>query len=548
MHKQRRHGLWVIWAFALLLLLLTWFAVGYKIRTERAAEIANINRTNLNLARTLEEHTLRTLKSVDQSVLFLKFQYEKAGAKGVHIEDYVRDGMIINQLFNQLGVIDEHGMYILSNMPNHKVIDLSDRAHFLVHKDTDCKCLFLSKPVLGRASGKWSLQMTRRINKPDGSFGGVVVVSLDPFYFTSVYSEMDLGQGSVISLVGDDGTVRARRTGKEDSVGQDLSGSALFLAAQKNVEGVAELVGRIDQVSRFYAYRRVGDFPLTVFVGVSEREALAAQGQRTRAYLLFGGLFSLIILAFAATSSYLMRKLQLSRDKAEEANRLKSEFLAAMSHELRTPLNGIIGYADLLQEELAEAHHKEFAGVIQSSGAVLLSLVNSLLDFAKIEANELQLYYAQTEVRPLVRHVHMTYLPHAQEKQLRFVMDVADDVPASARLDGVRLTQVLNNLVHNAIKFTDKGDIALNVALKGGRLFFSVKDTGPGIAPEDQQLIFEKFRQVENFENRRHSGTGLGLALSRQLVEQMGGSLQVTSQVGAGSEFHFSIPVEGDRS
>lgn len=545
MRKQRRYGLWVIWAFALLLLLLTWFAVGYKVRTERATEIASINRSNLNLARTLEEHTLRTLKSVDQAVLFLKFQYEKVGAKGVHIEDYVREGMIINQLFNQLGVIDERGQYILSNMPHHKVIDLSDREHFRVHKDVDCKCLFLSKPVLGRASGKWSLQLTRRINKPDGSFGGVVVVSLDPFYFTSVYSEMDLGHGSVIALVGDDGVVRARRTGTEDSLGQDLSGSPLFRAAQKHLEGVAEMVGRIDQVSRFYAYRRVGDFPLTVFVGVDAREALAAQGQRTRAYIAFGTVFSLIIVAFAATSTYLMRKLQASRDKAEESNRLKSEFLAAMSHELRTPLNGIIGYSELLQEELTDVHHKEFAGVIQSSGVVLLSLVNSLLDFAKIEANKLQLYETVTELRPLMRQVHMTYVPHAQEKQLRFVMDVAANVPQTARLDGVRLMQVLNNLVHNAIKFTDKGDVVLTLALQGTRLAFSVKDTGVGIAPEDQELIFEKFRQVENFENRRHSGTGLGLALSRQLIEQMGGRLQVTSQIGAGSEFYFSIPVEG---
>ena len=145
----------------LLPIVLVWGAVLYKAKAEEELVIRSINTENLNLARAFEEHTIRTIKSVDQALLFLKFQYERYGDK-VNIAEYVREGMIIASIFNQLGVIDEHGIYVLSNLPNHKRVDLSDREHFRVHIEKDTNTLFISKPILGRASGKWSIQMTRR--------------------------------------------------------------------------------------------------------------------------------------------------------------------------------------------------------------------------------------------------------------------------------------------------------------------------------------------------------------------------------------------------
>jgi two-component system sensor histidine kinase BarA len=150
------------------LLALTWTAVFLKARDEREQQFQAVIRSNGNLARALEEHTVRTLKSADQSVLFLKYQYERHGA-AVDIARYVREGMIIGTLFNQLGVIDERGIYTLSNLPDHRPIDLSDREHFTVHRDAVTNRLFISQPVLGRASGKWSVQLTRRIDRPGAS-------------------------------------------------------------------------------------------------------------------------------------------------------------------------------------------------------------------------------------------------------------------------------------------------------------------------------------------------------------------------------------------
>jgi len=538
--KWLRPELWVIWGFSLVLLLLTWSGIGYKIRTERQLEIAHINRANLNLARILEEHTLRTLKSVDQSVLFLKFRYEQLGNK-VDIARDVREGMILNTLFNQLGVIDQHGMYILSNLPLPHPINLSDRAHFKVHIARDCHCLFISKPVLGRASGKWSIQMTRRINRPDGGFGGVVVVSLDPYYFVSVYDTLDLGRDGVVTLVGDDGIERVRRIGSTSTFGQSLHGSPVIGLSKAQEQGVYHYHSVVDGVSRFYAFRRVPDYPFTVIVGVSEASALAEFQARVQSYYWFCALVSLTLVIFALVISRLLFRLLEARARADESNRLKTDFLASVSHELRTPLNGIIGYAELLEDEDSRETRQEYAAIVMKSGHHLLLLVNSILDLAKVEAGRLLLDMQKVDLHRLMRDVVTSYQPMASDKGLSLSLEL-NDAPSSLRCDATRLTQILNNLLHNALKFTEQGTVVLSLARQGNELRFAVLDSGPGIDIADQALIFEKFRQAAAFESRHYQGAGLGLALSRQLVRLMGGELGVRSVLGRGSEFFFALP------
>lgn len=221
MAEAPRWPLMLIVALALILVASLWGAVLFKVAAEERAELITIERRTTNLARVFEEHTVRTLASVDQALLFVKFQYEKVG-EALDIASAVEQGMIVNTLFNQVGVIDAQGIYSLSNLPGFKRVDLSDREHFRVHVEADSRSFFVSKPVLGRASGKWSVQLTRRINRPDGSFGGVAVISLDPFYFTSFYSDVDVGRHGVVTLVGTDGVVRARRAGDSIDVGQVL--------------------------------------------------------------------------------------------------------------------------------------------------------------------------------------------------------------------------------------------------------------------------------------------------------------------------------------
>lgn len=546
---ERRRLFAPIVAVGVALIALVWVSVVYKAQADREMVIRAINTSNLNLARAFEEHTVRTIKSADQAVLFLKYQYEKLGS-AMNIADYVRQGTIINSLFNQIGVIDEKGMYILSNLPDHRPRDLSDREHFLVHRGADTGALYISKPVLGRASGKWSIQLTRRINKPDGSFGGVIVVSMDPHYFSEFYKGVDLGRSGVVSLVGRDGIVRARRAGENIEVGQDLSGTPLMRLGAQAESGHYNYASKADGVRRFYSFRVFQEYPLLVSVGVGEDEALEEFHLRRTGYMIYAGVMSLMVVVFGALAIRMLDRqyrisaaLRESQARAEEANRMKSEFLASMSHELRTPLNGIMGYAEFLRDSSTDTP-REFAGIILESSQHLLELVNSILDLAKVEAGQMVLELREVPLRPLVERVIQSHRPPALEKGLVLTAEVADDVPETLRCDSTRLSQVLINLLDNAIKFTDEGRVALSVTRNGADLQLKVTDTGCGIAEDMQAHVFERFRQVESFLTRRHAGTGLGLALVKELTALMGGNVILHSTPGKGSEFVINLPLD----
>ncbi len=236
------------------------------------------------------------------------------------------------------------------------------------------------------------------------------------------------------------------------------------------------------------------------------------------------------------------KRLDQARAEAEEASRQKSAFLATMSHELRTPLNGILGFAELLKLELADPTHQEYAGIIRQSGEHLLNLVNEILDLAKIESGEMTFKHIPTPIAELVTECAAGHQVAAESKGLRFALHLAADLPEQFYTDPMRLRQILNNLLNNAVKFTERGEISLAVSLKDGDVAFTVRDTGIGIPPASLDTIFEKFKQLENFLTREHGGTGLGLALVKQLVDHMGGRITLTSEVGVGSTFTVFLP------
>ncbi|MGE5504609.1 MAG: sensor histidine kinase [Actinomycetota bacterium] len=238
-----------------------------------------------------------------------------------------------------------------------------------------------------------------------------------------------------------------------------------------------------------------------------------------------------------------VRRLDAARRRAEEVSRLKSEFLANVSHELRTPLNGILGFADLLREDVQNDEDREHAQIIFDNGQHLLEVVNTLLDIAKIEAGRLELNHVPIDVRALVAGTAPAHEQVARGKGLDFRLSLADDVPESLVGDPLRVRQVLHNLLNNATKFTDAGHVALAVTADADGVCFTVADTGPGIPDDAREAIFEKFHQLEQFSTRSHSGTGLGLALALHLARMMGGDITVESRAGQGSTFRFTLPV-----
>jgi two-component system, NtrC family, sensor kinase len=253
--------------------------------------------------------------------------------------------------------------------------------------------------------------------------------------------------------------------------------------------------------------------------------------------------------AIAIKNVQLFDEIQDKSQQLEEASQHKSQFLANMSHELRTPLNAILGYTELMADGAYGEPSEKMLGILkrlEANGKHLLGLINDVLDLSKIEAGQLVLELSDYSVQDIAQTVRSTLEPLATDKKLAFKVEVAPQLP-SGRGDGRRLTQVLINLVGNAIKFTDAGEVAIKAEANNGSFHVSVRDTGPGISAADQSKLFQEFQQADNAITRKKGGTGLGLAISKRIIEMHGGKIWVESQPGQGSTFAFTLPVVVER-
>ena len=396
-------------------------------------------------------------------------------------------------------------------------------------------------------SGLWKLTTAAAIPYYTGQYGaskrgfGYVTIgaNVDDFHKAATES----GQRIDALIASADVKLKQEREGLQSAIGENLSRTALGLSVSTLVMIVlviaiaiwmaGVLTSRITEMSG--GIRRFQDGDLAYRLPVRGEDEMADLSK------------SFNLMANEVQQSF--GRMDEARCSAEEANRMKSEFLANMSHELRTPLNGILGFAELLEGDLEDPTQREYAQTIRVSGEHLLRLVTDVLDLAKVEAGRMDFDLTPIALPELLHEIVAAQRGHAQKKNLSLDLN-EEQLPPTIFADAARLRQILLNLTSNALKFTDHGNVTVRASLDpdGRRVRIEVQDSGIGIRPEEQGLVFEKFRQSAAFLTRNHEGTGLGLTLAKQLVEHMGGEIGVTSTPGVGSTFHVVLPATNDEA
>lgn len=534
-------------------LVLVWLGTWQLITSERVQQERSAQAMLSNLAIVFEEDTIRSLSAVDQTLRYLRASYAQ-DPENFSIPAWATRVQAITDFTFQTVIVGPDGIMKGSNIPSTGRVDLNDREHFRVHADGLVDGLFISKPIFDRVSNRWSIQLTRRINNPDGSFGGVAVISVDPAYFAKFYGSIDLGAHGSIMLVGTDGVIRARKTAGGLDTGTSLAGTILFRTWQQNPDHGLYIVShsRTDGIGRLVAYHTVKGLPLIVTVSTGLDDIYAVYRYHRASYLLTAVLISAGILAMTILIVRYERRVTRAKEAAEAGTRARSAFLAAMSHEIRTPMNAVLGLAGSLLETPLSPEQRRSIAAINSAGGHLLRILNDILDFSKMEAGRIPLERTSFSPETTVANVLSVISPRAQAKGLTISQHCDPDLPA-VEGDAGRVGQVLMNLVTNAVKFTEHGAIQVKVECLrrhagSATIRWSVVDTGIGIAADRTSRLFREFVQADYSIARRYGGSGLGLAICKRLVTLMGGEIGVESREGQGSVFWFTLSLPVARS
>ena len=525
--------------------------------------------TVANLSKAFEENILGTIRHLDEFLVTLRRDYPQRQEQiPTLIASYNRHSE--KALIIQLSITDARGIMIYNTkeMPE-KPLDLSDREHIRVHMNSRDDNLFISKPVMGRASKKWSIQFTRKILAPDGAFAGVVVLSVDPDYFTSFYRSIDIGKKGVITLVGMDGIIRARSSSSTrgaDPIGSSIPSSNIMFDPSKPPVGIYHAPSSIDGISRIASYRRLKSYPLMVFIAIAEEEAYSVLRWHRNSLVLQGMLASggILLICWLAMRYHSRQELfsrELERinsslqqrvDESVAELRSKDQMLIAQSrqaamgemigniaHQWRQPLNAVgmvfgniraaYQYNELTAEYLDKAAEKGNL-LLQKMSTTITDFSNffrpdrELISFSALE----QINQAISLVEAGLASIHIS-----------LQLEVSQDVTLYGFPN--EYSQVLLNLLSNAREAikdsgSSTGSITIRLYEQDGQGCVSVSDNGGGIADEVIGKIFEPYFSTKKM------GTGIGLYMSKMIIERNMNGVIEAHNIEGGAEFTIMIP------
>jgi signal transduction histidine kinase/CheY-like chemotaxis protein len=546
----------------------------------RETTLRNTEHNLHNVSITLAEQANRSLQGLD---LVLTSLEELIAAEGVvdsatyqqkmsseRVHRTLQEKLVGLPYINAIVMLDAQGNLInFSRFWPVPSLNVADRDSFKPMAENPKLDRYISMPMPNRLLGTWSSYFVRHVLGPDGHFAGVLQGSIELKYFEDFYRTVSLGEGSSISLVRQDG-VQMVRYPPANAVGKRFpNGMARVL--QGGADGVVRDISPVDGQMRIMAAHTLTDFPL--FVLATETQDAALREWRHLVWVLglvTAGCAGAIIIAALAIGRWWRQQHALGQARAEHAeaehararaeadllrergrdaegaSRAKSGFLAMMSHEIRTPMNAVLGLAgSLLDASLTPAQH-EVVRTIRDSGDSLLRILNDILDYSKLDAGRMTFEAAPFSPATLTHNAISILGPRARAKGLAIVAQADPALPAGLLGDAGRIRQVLLNLVSNAVKFTDAGAVTIGAHRVDGdgdaiTIEWSIQDTGIGIAPDRIGSLFGEFVQADSSINRRFGGSGLGLAISKQLTEQMGGTIGVESTEGAGTIFRVRL-------
>ncbi len=478
-----------------LLLGITWTGVFTLVEQAKQRDIERSYDSSEQLSKVFAEQVARTIENVENLIDFAAFEILEHGSAD-QLKAMADFGALSLKPIFQITFVDADGFTVATNAgpdPNHT--DLRDREHIRVHLDGTVEGVYIGAPVLGRVSGRWTIQITKKIVDQDKKFYGIIVASLDPFYFQRFWTD-SVKREHLVALFRSDGVMLTRSKELQWTLESRIRRTDL-VAQITGLEQGGYISSSAEGVERLSYFTRVPDLPLIVISGEALGDVMALHTARKMRFYGLGGTLTLTLLALGGW--LVIFAMRLSHEKQQ-----KSAFLATMSHEIRTPLNALVGFAALLSKTPLNEEQRSYMQTMETSATTLRNIVTDILDLSKLDAGLLEIERNPFNLHECFNELKKVTSLLIGDKPITVRLVCATDLPETVIIDGPRFYQALLNVCGNAAKFTQTGEIVISsrVIADGDmeKLVVDVSDTGPGISEAAQSRLFNPLSKVRQWE------------------------------------------------